>query len=247
MISQNFHTHTFRCHHAEGTDRDYVEAAVKAGLKTLGFSDHCPMRYNNKDHVSYTRMLWSEFDEYRESILALKEEYASKIEILLGLECEYNMPFSKDHFDLLESGKVDYLLLAGHFVGGEESGIVAFCATEDEEILSRYVDEAIEALRTGYYKYMAHPDCINFVGDDAVYIRHMLRLCDEFGNLDLPVELNWLGIGTGRNYTSKRFLSIAGEAGLTKYIHGIDAHSPAHILNESVYRKACELADFMTK
>ena len=38
----NYHTHTYRCGHATGTDREYVENAIKVGLKTLGFSDHAP-------------------------------------------------------------------------------------------------------------------------------------------------------------------------------------------------------------
>ncbi len=38
----NYHTHTERCYHASGEDKEYVEAAIKAGLKVLGFSDHCP-------------------------------------------------------------------------------------------------------------------------------------------------------------------------------------------------------------
>ena len=38
----NFHTHTMRCNHADGTDRAYVEAAIKSGIKVLGFSDHVP-------------------------------------------------------------------------------------------------------------------------------------------------------------------------------------------------------------
>ena len=38
----NYHTHTFRCGHAEGNERDYAENASRAGLKTLGFSDHTP-------------------------------------------------------------------------------------------------------------------------------------------------------------------------------------------------------------
>ena len=36
----NYHTHTKRCHHACGEDREYVEAAIESGLKILGFSDH---------------------------------------------------------------------------------------------------------------------------------------------------------------------------------------------------------------
>ena len=38
----NYHTHTRRCGHAVGEDREYAEAAVQAGLKILGFSDHAP-------------------------------------------------------------------------------------------------------------------------------------------------------------------------------------------------------------
>ncbi|MGN1132610.1 MAG: PHP domain-containing protein, partial [Ruminococcus sp.] len=38
----NLHTHTYRCNHASGADRAYVEYAIKAGIKVLGISDHCP-------------------------------------------------------------------------------------------------------------------------------------------------------------------------------------------------------------
>ena len=36
----NYHTHTFRCHHALGTDEDYVTSAIANGIQILGFSDH---------------------------------------------------------------------------------------------------------------------------------------------------------------------------------------------------------------
>ena len=38
----NYHTHTARCRHASGEDREYVLAAVQSGVKILGFSDHAP-------------------------------------------------------------------------------------------------------------------------------------------------------------------------------------------------------------
>ena len=34
------HTHTKRCGHAFGADEEYVQAAIDAGIKVLGFSDH---------------------------------------------------------------------------------------------------------------------------------------------------------------------------------------------------------------
>lgn len=48
---QNFHTHTYRCHHAKGTDRDYVEAAIKAGYTEIGFSDHVPYPFPTEYYI----------------------------------------------------------------------------------------------------------------------------------------------------------------------------------------------------
>ena len=39
----NYHTHTTRCNHAAGTDREYVEYAIRSGIKILGFADHTPL------------------------------------------------------------------------------------------------------------------------------------------------------------------------------------------------------------
>ena len=35
ILTTNFHTHTTRCNHAVGEDRQYVEAAIKGGLKVI--------------------------------------------------------------------------------------------------------------------------------------------------------------------------------------------------------------------
>jgi len=35
MITTNYHVHTHRCNHAEGRDRDYVEAAIAAGFSEI--------------------------------------------------------------------------------------------------------------------------------------------------------------------------------------------------------------------
>ena len=36
----NYHTHTPRCGHAIGSERQYIERAIEEGFKVLGFSDH---------------------------------------------------------------------------------------------------------------------------------------------------------------------------------------------------------------
>ena len=51
-MKYTYHTHTARCHHATGEDEEYVRAAIDAGIKVLGFSDHAPMPYPG-GYVSY--------------------------------------------------------------------------------------------------------------------------------------------------------------------------------------------------
>lgn len=38
----NYHTHTWRCNHAEAGEEDYVLAAIDQGFRILGFADHTP-------------------------------------------------------------------------------------------------------------------------------------------------------------------------------------------------------------
>ena len=84
----NYHTHTFRNHHTVGTEREYIESAIKNGFQTLGFSEHAPYRFPD-GHVSYFHMFPEDLNDYIQTLLTLKAEYAGRIEILIGYEAEY--------------------------------------------------------------------------------------------------------------------------------------------------------------
>ena len=43
MKKTNFHTHTYRCGHANGSEEDMVCAAIKMGIEELGISEHVPL------------------------------------------------------------------------------------------------------------------------------------------------------------------------------------------------------------
>ena len=60
----NYHTHTTRCGHAEGTEEEYILTALRCGYKVLGFSDHTPWAYATPGFVSRIRMLPSQLDDY---------------------------------------------------------------------------------------------------------------------------------------------------------------------------------------
>ena len=84
----NYHTHTTRCGHAVGEDREYVETAIRRGLKVLGFSDHVPMAFPD-GRESRFRVPIRQLEEYVTSVLDLRAEYKGDIDVRLGFEAEY--------------------------------------------------------------------------------------------------------------------------------------------------------------
>lgn len=241
MLFANYHTHTARCHHAKGEDREYVEHAIRGGMKVLGFADHCPWIFDD-GYVSHTRMLPSDLDEYFTSLLALKQEYARDITIYIGFESEYIPELMEAQNKLLADYPVDYMILGEHFVECEPFGPYTGFPFSDEAMFMKYIDLCIEGLETGKYKYLAHPDLFHFVGEDAVFDREYRRLCEYLKAHDIPVEINLLGVAEGRHYTSGRFLRIAQEVGNTAVI-GVDAHTPDRLDNAELIGACKSLAE----
>ncbi len=237
----NYHTHTTRCHHASGEDREYVEAAIEAGMKVLGFSDHSPWVYPS-GFVSTIRMLPSEVDGYFDSLLNLRKEYEREIQIYIGFEAEYTPELIEDQDALFENYPLDYLILGQHFLGTEDRMPYTGAPTKDESFLGRYVDSVIEGMRTGRYLYLAHPDLVHYTGPGKIYDRHMERLCREMREMDGVFELNVLGLADHRHYPSERFLKIAGEMG-NRFVLGVDAHAPGQLLAAEKIERAEKLCE----
>ena len=114
----NLHAHTVRCNHASGTEREYIENALAAGLETFGFSDHTPYVFAD-GYYSGFRMRPELQKDYVETLLALKEEYRGRIGILIGYEAEYYPRFWRDYLKLITRYHVDYLILGQHFIENE--------------------------------------------------------------------------------------------------------------------------------
>ena len=197
---KNYHTHTWRCHHASGTEREYIEAAIARGFKVLGFSDHVPVPDFPNGYQSGFRMDADQAGEYVATLLKLKHAYAEDIDILIGYEAEYYPELFAEQLDFLRSFSFDYLLLGQHNIKNEyDSDRSLHTPTADCGLLREYVDQVIEGLETGAFAYLAHPDLIPFVGDDEDYAAEMSRLCVAAREMNIPLECNLLGVRDHRN------------------------------------------------
>lgn len=226
----NYHTHTFRCHHADGTERDYIERAIQNGLHTFGFSDHVPMPFPD-GHQSGYRIRMEELEDYVRTVEALREEYRDRITILLGFEAEYYPAHFDAMLQMLSQYDYDYLLMGQHFIGNEERPSTR--PTDNPALLAQYVDQIIEGLSTGKYTYLCHPDIFHFIGEDADYEREMTRLCRACLDMYIPLEINLLGLEEHRHYPSDRFFRIVSKV-QNPVVLGCDAHHLPAVANPDV-------------
>ena len=239
----NYHTHTWRCGHAEGGEEAYIQQAIKGGLKTLGISDHTPYDFfDSEPRNRPMRMKPEELPEYVASLRSLADAYRDQIQIFAGVEAEYYPKYFPRLLELLRENGIQYMILGQHFLGNEIEEPYSGRPFSDRKVLERYVAQTAEALNTGFFTYFAHPDLIHFVGSDSVYAQEMRKLCRAAKRMETPLEINLLGIRDNRHYPNERFWQIAAEEGNT-VILGSDAHSPRDVADPKSEQKALALVE----
>lgn len=67
----NYHTHTRWCRHATGEIEDYIQEAVRKGLRAVAITEHVPHSQN----FDPRRMQWEEFPAYNAELDRLIEKY----------------------------------------------------------------------------------------------------------------------------------------------------------------------------
>lgn len=238
-MKANYHTHTKRCNHATGCEEDYIKAAIKQGHTIIGFADHTPWVYDSK-FKARMRMMPHEMESYVTTLRTLKEKYASQIEVKIGLECEYYEKYMDRLKEMLETYQIDYIILGNHFMDSDESKVYYGAKTAKTQILKRYVDDAIAAMETGLYAYVAHPDVIQYYDQSSpIYVSEMKRLCIKAKELNIPLEFNLLGYSNNRHYPCDIFWQIASNIGNTAIL-GIDAHDLFQYEDEKTLKRATD-------
>lgn len=222
-MNYNFHTHTPRSHHATGTPEEYVLRAIEGGILYMGFSDHFPYRFPDGREAKF-RVPVDEVGDYFAEIMALREKYKDKIDIKIGFEMEYYPELFDEMLALAKGYGAEYLICGEHFNHPEYPNPRSnYAYPADNESLCEYVQNICAAIKSHVFTYIAHPDIINFVTDDAFYEKEMRKICEASLADGVPLEINFLGIRESRLYPRELFWKIAGEVG-SPVTCGFDAH-----------------------
>lgn len=239
-MKYNYHTHTTLCNHAKGENEEYVLAAIEAGFDEIGFADHSAWDFRN--FRSGMRMTAEQLPLYCESINALREKYKDKISIKLGLECEYfpkYFPWLREKID--EYG-IDFIILGHHFSVDEPGSNYNGNLTEKKQLYT-FRDDIVEAMDTGLFSYVAHPDLFmrGYPAFDEVCKEISLDIIKKSIETGIPLEYNLLGFSHSINdgkqgYPHPEFWHLVSVLKPPVTI-GIDAHSPEAYLDTELYEK----------
>ncbi|HHT41820.1 MAG TPA: histidinol-phosphatase [Firmicutes bacterium] len=233
---KNYHTHTFRCKHAEGEVGDYMRTAVSRGLSVLGFADHTPLPDNR---WLFMRMGSSALPAYVRAIEDAQQRFP-ELTILKGMECEWASEYHSYFEDVLlgEYG-LDYLALGCHFYPYSGGWVSSHVDILDAAHLLAYTKHLVESMRSGLFSFVAHPDLFGLTYRDwdkntEAASRDILSTAQE---LQLPLEINGNGLinrlvessqGMRVAYPWRPFWELAREYEVTVVVNS-DAHHPEFV------------------
>ena len=226
----DFHMHTPLCHHASGDPASYVQAAKKAGLTEIGFSDHNPM-------PAY-------FDDWRMSI----EELPLYIEIVrnagspdfpvrLGCECDFFVGNEGWIEELAGKTTWDYLIGSVHYIApgwdvDNPKYLSRFDQFSPEYVWDLYWQNYLRCIECGLFDFVAHPDLPKKFGhrprgDLRRYYEPAIEALAKHG---LAFEINTAGLRKEARevYPAFEFLELAHQAGVPLLINS-DAHAPEEV------------------
>jgi histidinol-phosphatase (PHP family) len=230
----DYHTHTARCRHATGTMREYLEAACARGIAELAFTDHIPMTH---PVLAPFCMAEGELDGYVAEVLELRDEFAGRIRVKLGIEADFVAGEERHVAALLAAHPFDVVLGSVHVMDDwgidNDRYLEYYRAGNIEEIFSRYFEHLAMAARTGLFDIISHPDVVkkfNYLPARADYSDLFAGAVDAIAASGMAIEINASGFRrpVGEQYPGRAFLRRCLDRGVP-LVTGSDSHAPAEV------------------
>ena len=266
MQDFNYHTHTYRCGHADYnmTDEDYVKEYIRNGYKKMAFTDHVPHE-NNTDTRKGVRMTMEERIGYLEEINDLKKKYDGIIDIKSGFEVEY-LPELEDEIKR-RMDECDIIITGQHFTRSPEGDLKVFGKVPyDRDDFKRYTECLYNIASKHLTDIIAHPDFAlmsqdSFTEVEAEMAHDIGKIAEEtkvpleinlnrimhntyltkrsIWNHD-PIEVQKTRLGNCK-YPNRDFWKIISEYDVN-VIYGLDVHFGGQI---SIHNELTELGNYI--
>ena len=225
----DYHVHTSLCNHASGTMKEYVQAALEKGLKTLCFLDHLTFQKAGRHNAMDPRQVPGYVDEARR----LRRTYRGRIDVRVGLEVDFSPRYVERCIETINALDLDVVGGSVHFLDGEDvvSRRSAWFRGEldPDRVYQAYLATLESMLDYDYFDVVCHMDLPKKYG-----IRPSPRAMEGFAGVlekirqkDRVVELNTNGFycPVEEAFPSPEMLGRCARLGIP-VTFGSDAHSP---------------------
>jgi histidinol-phosphatase (PHP family) len=222
----------------------YLAAAREQGIEELGVSEHV-YRFRDAleiwDHSFWREQATDDLDAYC--------EFVRTTSLRLGIEADF-VPGREDRTaSLLDAHDFDYVVGSVHFLGEDGAldhpGYDVWEGAGDADwVWGRYFEWLAQAVRSGLFDILAHPDLVKIWGagrpsperDPRHYYEPAVEAIAEVG---IAVEVSTAGLRkpVGELYPSRKFAEMCVEAGAA-FALSSDAHTPEQV--GSGYDRALE-------
>jgi len=215
---------------------EYVEAAIAAGLREIGFSDHIPMYWlpaEQRDPGIAMRM--EELEEYVADVMRLRERYP-EIPIRLGIEADYIPGQEEELVRILQPYPWDYVLGSVHFIGewdfDNPARTARYAEWDISELYAKFFTLEAMAAQSGLFDVLAHVDLIKKFGHRPSHdlSRLYADIAETFARAEVAIELSTAGLRkpVREVYPSPGLLRECCLQGVPLVISS-DAHHPSEV------------------
>ena len=240
----NLHTHTQFCD-GHATMEEFVEAAIKAGYRHLGFTPHSPIPFNSSCNMEHGQV-----DAYFQEIARLRERYEDRLSIYAGMEIDYLNGWGPTH-PYFASLPLDYTIGSVHFIpsfddpdtyidvdGKPENFILKmkeYFHDDIESVVRSFFNQYLKMVKEGGFDIVGHFDKIGRnashyrpgIEDEPWYRKQVDKLADAIIAKRYAVEINTKMWETEKRFfPAQRLWQRLINAGLTIVVNS-DAHVPA--------------------
>jgi histidinol-phosphatase (PHP family) len=150
------HTHTQFCPHGSGEATElFVRRAIELGFESYSLTEHPPLPKDFKDPTpdNSCGIRWLELDPYLDHAYALKRQFASQIDVQVGLEVDYIPGFEGPIREMLNryGSQLEDSLLSIHFLEGKGGWRCVDMSPEDFQDGLVDVYGSVEAVHSAYW------------------------------------------------------------------------------------------------
>ncbi len=216
--------------------RDYVDVAIKRGLREIGISDHSPMPDN---FDAEWRMQPDELEDYWQELdVAWHYGRERGLNVRRALEIDFRSDQPDYTQSLISRYPWDYIIGSIHYLG--DWGFDNPDAQQEWEHWSlqdawvAYFDAVAASAESGLFDIIAHPDLMKKYGyrqpDDARVKAAEIRMLTAVRDADCCLEISSAGLRkpAAEIYPRAAMIECAASMGIS-FAYGSDAHAPEDV------------------